>query len=146
MEAPGDGLLLAPYYWNLPSIACLDYDHEQRLFFKNLKYETRDLIFWIEDRKITRLATIQHLHDLKNRCQNLGLDCGFTANNLLLVFFCERLFTSRITHLLDDHIPGSKGTSLYIRAVCRLIYPFRKIDFGSPAEIQALVSSTITII
>ena len=144
---------LAPYYWNLPSIACLDYDHEQRLFLKNLKYETRDLIFWIEDGKITRLATIQHLHDLKNRCQNLGLDCGFTATDLLLVFFCdqnsdacERLFTSRIADLLDEHIPGSKGTSLYIRAVCRLIDPFRKIDFGSPAEIQASVSSAITII
>ena len=150
----GDGeRYLAPYYWNLPSIACLDYDHEQRLFLKNLKYETRDLIFWVEDGKITRLATIQHLHDLKNRCQNLGLDCGFTATDLLLVFFCdqnsdacERLFTSRIADLLDEHIPGSKGTSLYIRAVCQLVDPFRKIDFGSPAEIQASVSSAITII
>ena len=90
-----------------------DYDHEQRLFLKNLKYETRDLIFWIEDGKITRLATIQLLHDLKNRCQNVGLDCGFTGTDLLLVFFCnqnsdacERPFTSRIAHLLYEHIPG----------------------------------------
>ena len=52
----------------------------------------------------------------------------------------------RIADLLDEHIPGSKGTSLYIRAVCRLIDPFLKIDFGSPAEIQASVSSAITII
>ena len=29
---------LAPYYWQLPSIGCLDYDYEQRLFLKNLKY------------------------------------------------------------------------------------------------------------
>lgn len=36
---------LAPYYWKLPSIACLDYDHEQRLFLNNLKNETRELIF-----------------------------------------------------------------------------------------------------
>ena len=92
---------LAPYYSKFLSIACLDYDHEQGLFLKNLKYETRELIFCVEDGKITRLATIQHLHDLKNRCQNLGLDCGFTATDLLLVFFCdqnsdacERLFTS----------------------------------------------------
>ena len=28
----------SPYYWHLPSIAYLDYDHEQRLFLKNLKY------------------------------------------------------------------------------------------------------------
>ena len=56
---------LAPYYWQLPSIACLDYDHEQQLFLKNLKYETRDLTFWKENGKILRLATINHLQDLK---------------------------------------------------------------------------------
>ena len=28
---------VAPYYWHLPSIAYLDYDHEPRLFLKNLK-------------------------------------------------------------------------------------------------------------
>lgn len=32
--------LVSPYYWYLPSIAYLDYDHAQRLFLKNLKYET----------------------------------------------------------------------------------------------------------
>lgn len=37
---------LAPYYWHLLSIACLDFDHEQRLLLKNLKYETRELTFW----------------------------------------------------------------------------------------------------
>ena len=81
---------LAPYYWKLPSIAFLNYDHEQGLFLKNLKYENREIIFWTEDGKVIRLATIQHLHDLKNCCQNLGLDCGFTATDLLLVFFCNQ--------------------------------------------------------
>ena len=144
---------LAPYYWHLPAIACLDYDHEQRLFLKNLKYETRELTFWEEGGRITRLATIQHLHDLKNRCQNLGLDCGFNATDLLLVFFCdqnsdacERLFTTHIADLLDEHIPGSEATSLYIRAVCRLIEPFRRVYFGSPAEVQESVSSAIIIL
>ena len=28
---------VAPYYWHLPSIAYLEYEHEQRLFLKNLK-------------------------------------------------------------------------------------------------------------
>ena len=114
---------LAPYYSKLPSIPCLDYDHEQRLFLKNLKYKTRELVFWAEDGKNTRMASIQHLNDLKNRCQNLGLDCGLMATDLLLAFFCdsdarERLFTSQIADLLDEHIPGSKGISLYMRAVC----------------------------
>lgn len=38
-------MFLAPYYWFLPAICYLDYDHEQRLFLKNLKYETRELRF-----------------------------------------------------------------------------------------------------
>ena len=103
----------------------------------------KQLIFWAEDAKITWLATIQHLHNLKNRCQNIGLGCGFTATDLLLVFFCDqnsdtcdRLFTSRIADLLDEHIPGSKQvTSLHIRALC--IDLFQKTDFGSLAQIQA---------
>ena len=131
---------VAPYYWHLPAIACLDYDHEQRLFLKNLKYETRELTFWEEGGKTIRLATIQHLRDLKNRCQNLGLDCGFNAIDLLLIYFCdqnsdacERLFTTHMADLLDEHIPGSEATSLYIRAVCGLIEPFRRVAFGTPA-------------
>ena len=83
---------LAPNYWSYPSIACLDYDHEGRLFLKNLKYETREPTFWEENGKVTRLATIDHLHDLKHRCQNLGLDCGFNATDLLLVFFLRPEF------------------------------------------------------
>ena len=144
---------LAPYYWHLPFIACLDYDHEQRLFLKNLKYETRELTFWEEKGKNIQLATINHLQDLKYRCQNLGLDCGFNATDLLLVLFCdqnsgacERLFTPRTADLLDEHVPGSRGTSLYIRAVCRLIDPFRKIDFGCPAALQESASCGITIL
>ena len=58
---------------------------------------------------------------------------------------CERLFTIRIADLLDEHVPGSKGTSLYIRAVYYLIQPFRVPDFGSPAEVQKSVSCAITV-
>ena len=132
---------LAPYYWQLPSIATLDYDHEQRLFLKNLKYETRELTLW-EDDKVTCMASIRHLKDLKDRCQNLGLDCGFNSTDLILVYFCdqnsdacERLFQPRIADLLDKYIPGSQATSLYIRGVYHLIEPFRKPNFGSRARI-----------
>lgn len=51
-------MFVSPYYWHLPAIAYLDYDHKQRLFLKNLKYETRDLTFWEEDGKTTRVTTI----------------------------------------------------------------------------------------
>ena len=40
-----DDKFLAPHYWFLPSICYLDYDHEQRLFLKSLKCETRCIVF-----------------------------------------------------------------------------------------------------
>ena len=146
-------MFASPYYWHLPAIAYLDYDHEQRLFLKNLKYETHDLTFWEDDGKTTRLATIRHLEDLRHRCQVLGLDCAFNATDLLLIYFCDqnsdacmRLFTLRIADLLDEHIPGSQATSLYIRAVHHLIEPFRVPQFGTPIDVQRSVSCGITIL
>ena len=147
-----DECYLAPYYWYLPSIAYLDYDHEQRLFLKNLKYQTRDLTFWDDNGNTTKLATIEHLKNLKHRCQELGLDCGFSSADLLLIYFCdqnsdacERLFTPRIADLLEKYVPGSQGTVLYIRAVHSLLQPFRVPDFGSPKDVQESISCGIYI-
>ena len=47
---------------------------------------------------------------------------------------CDRLFTERIANLLDTHVPGSQGTSLYIQSVFHLIEPFRKPGFGLPSD------------
>ncbi|KAL9977299.1 hypothetical protein ACROYT_G014689 [Oculina patagonica] len=148
-----DEKFMSPYYWFLPAICFLDYDHEQRLFLKNLKYETRELTFWKEEDSTTRMASIQHLKDLRQRCQEKGLDSGLKATDLILIYFCdqnsdacERLFTERIADLLDTHVNGSQGTSLYIRSVFHLIQPFRKPDFGSPFDVQKSVSCGITIL
>ena len=148
-----DEKFLAPYYWFLPAICYLDYDHEQRLFMKNLKYETRELTFWNVKGAPSRMVSIQHLKDLRNRCQEQGLCCGLKATDLILIYFCdqnsdacERLFTERIADLLDLYVPGSQGTSLYIRAVFNLIEPFRKPDFGGPFDVQKSVSCGITIL
>ena len=142
----------APYYWFLPSIAYLDYDHEQRLFLKNLKYETRDLTFWEGEGSETRVATIQHLKDLRQRCGKAGMDTGISAVDLVLIYFfdqnsdaCERIFTQRIADLLDEYVPGSQGTSLFVRAVTHLVEPIRNPAFGSPADVQKSVSCAITI-
>ena len=142
----------APYYWFLPSIAYLDYDHEQRLFLKNLKYETRDLTFWEGEGRETRIATIQHLKDLRQRCEKAGMNTGISAVDLVLIYFfdqnsdaCESIFTQRIADLLDEYVPGSQGTSLFVRAVTHLIEPFRNPAFGSPADVQRSVSRAITI-
>lgn len=99
-------MLALSYYWYLPSIAYLNYDHEQTLFLKNLKCETHALTFGEQQGKTTCSAMIRHLQDLKQCCQVLGLDCGFNATDLLLIYFCDhnfdaylRLFTPRITDL-----------------------------------------------
>ena len=137
-----DEKFLAPYYSFLPVICYLDCDHEQRLFLKNLKYETRELTFWKEDGCPTRMASIQHSKDLRQRCQERGLDSGLKATDLILIYFCdqnsdacERLFTETIA-----------GTSLYICSVFHLIEPFRKPNFGSPFEVQTSVSCGISIL
>ena len=99
------------------------------------------------------MASIRHLKDLRQRCQEKGLDSGLKATDLILIYFCDQnldacecLFTERIADLLDIHVPGSQGTSLYIRSVFYLIEPFRKPDFGSPYEVQKSVSCGITIL
>lgn len=119
---------------------------------KNLKYETRDLTLWEGKGSETRVATIQHLKDLRHRCEKAGLDTGINALDLVLIYFfdqnsdaCERIFTQRIADLLDEHVPGSQGTSIFIRAVTHLVEPFRNPGFGSPADIQRSVSCAITV-
>ena len=99
------------------------------------------------------MASIQHLKDLRQRCQEKGLDSGLKATELILIYFCdqnsdacERLFTERIADRPDTHVPGSQGTSLYICYVFHLIEPFRKPDFGSPSDVQQSVSCGITIL
>jgi len=147
------GCYLLPYYWFLPAIAFFDYDHKQRLFLKNLKYEICQLTFWKDKGQAPRLATIQHLNDLKHPCQVLGLDCGFSSTDLLLKYFCdqnsdtcERLLTPRIVDLLEEYVPGSQGTILHITAGYLLIKPFRVPDFGSQEDVQEPISCDIYIL
>ena len=68
-----DKKFLAPYYWFLPAICYLDYDHEQRLFLKNRKHETRQLTFWKEDGSVSRMASVQYLKDLRQQCKERQL-------------------------------------------------------------------------
>ena len=88
---------------------------------KNLQYKTRDLTFWEGEGSETRVATIQQLKDLCQRCEKDGLDTGINAMDVVLIYFfdqnsdaCERIFTERIASLLDQYVPGSQGTSLFL--------------------------------
>lgn len=57
----------------------------------------------------------------------------------------DRMLTLHIADLLDQHVPGSPGTSPFIRAVYCIIEPFRDLQFGSPSQVQRSVSKRITI-
>ena len=74
------------YYWYLPIIVYLDYNHKQKLFLKNMMYQACELIFGQGYAKSMLTATIQHLQDLKHCCQELHLDYGFNTSDLLLVY------------------------------------------------------------
>ena len=144
---------VAPYYSSLPFISFLDWDHERRLFAKCLKYETLDMTLWREKKGPCSWISIQHLKHLKDICENRGVVCGFSSLDLELGKFfdqnsdaADRMFTLRIADLLDEHVPGSQGTSLYIRAVVSLIEPFRDIQFGTPTQVQKSVSKGITVL
>ena len=144
---------VAPYYSSLPFISFLDWDHERRLFAKCLKYETLDMTLWREKKGPCSWISIQHLKHLKDICEKRGVVCGFSSLDLELGKFfdqnsdaADRMFTLRIADLLDEHVPGSQGTSLYIRAVVSLIEPFRDIQFGTPTQVQKSVSKGITVL
>jgi hypothetical protein len=151
LGVPGERFL-APYFSEFPSIAYLDYLHERRLFLKNLKYTTRDLILG-EDGGNSSFATIEHLKELKKTCGVNGVDCGLKESDLLLIHFmdqnqdaCNAVFALKTSHLLDQYVPGSQGTSLYIHAAYHLTEPFHDPKFGSPSKIQESVSTGITIL
>ena len=78
-----DEKFLAPYYWFLAAICYLDYDYEQRLFLKNLKYKTRQLTFWNEDGSVSRMASVQYLKDVRQQRKERGLDSGLKARDLI---------------------------------------------------------------
>ena len=95
--------------------------------------------------------SIPHLKQLKDICEKRGISCGFSSLDLELGKFfdqnsdaADRMFTLRIVDLLDQHVPGSHGTSLYIRAVYALIEPFRNIEFVTPAEVQVCIKGNHT--
>ena len=92
------------------------------------------------------MASVQYLKDLRQQCKERGLDSGLKATDLILIYFCdqnsdacERLFTERVADLLDTCVPGSQGTSVYVRSMFHLIEPFRKPNFGSPSDVQQSV-------
>ena len=146
----GESVYAAPYLSPLPSIAYLDYDHEMRLLLKCLKYPTLELTMWQGDSPV--LISIEHLKELQQICLTDGHDMPFSETDLLFARYLEqncdaaiRVFDNSVADLLDQHVIGSEGTSLYIRAVALLMSPFMK-PCSSPTKMQSDVSTGITVL
>lgn len=147
-----DEKYVAPYFWTYPSIAYLDYDHNRRLFMKIMKYPTRDLTMF-KDSNGSVHVSVDHLKKLHQTCLDKNIEVRFTERDLLLARFMDmnpeaanKIFTLDISALLDEHMPGSEGTSLYIQAVYHLTEPFFDVSFGTPGQIQESVSTGISIL
>ena len=143
---------LAPYFSDLPFISFLDHDHERRLFLKCLKYKTLDLYIWRDDMNGSCWISIEHLKELREISMNDVISCGFSALDLELSLFfdqntdaADRVFRLEVADMLDRYVPGSMGTSLFIRAVYCLNHPFHSLTFGSPFDVQKSVSAGITV-
>ena len=143
---------VASYFSDLPFISFLDHDHERRLFLKCLKYKTLDLYIWRDDENGSCCISIEHLKELREINMNDGISCDFSALDLELSLFfdqntdaADRVFRLEVADMLDRYVPGSMGTSLFIRAVYCLTHPFHSLTFGSPFDVQESVSAGITV-
>ena len=155
-----DELHFAPYYWCLPSIFISDADHVLRCFLRFLKSDTRDLTFYkarllcpvtnnIRCVKVT--ATIQHLEELRHECESEK--CNLRIGDLILVKYhdqntnaAHKIFNPKIADLLDEYVPHSNGTSLYIRAVYSLLRPYISVDLKTYEDVMESASTGIHVL
>uniref|UniRef100_A0A7M5V3V3 Ubiquitin-like protease family profile domain-containing protein n=2 Tax=Clytia hemisphaerica TaxID=252671 RepID=A0A7M5V3V3_9CNID len=146
----GESKFAAPYFGPLPSIAYLDYDHNLRLFLKCLKYTTLDLNIF-PSKTDSYIVTINHLKELKQIADDSGVSCDFSNSDLLFARYLDqnsdaalKVFTLSVAELLEDHVPESAGTVLYIRGVVALFDPFINPD-SNPIVMQEKISEGITV-
>ncbi|XP_066933436.1 uncharacterized protein [Clytia hemisphaerica] len=146
----GESKFAAPYFGPLPSIAYLDFDHNLRLFLKCLKYTTLDLNIF-PSKAGSYVVTINHLKELKQIADDSGVSCDFSNNDLLFARYLDqnsdaalKVFTSSVADLLQENVPGSAGTVLYIRGVVALFDPFLN-PCSNPILMQENISKGITI-
>ena len=67
---------LAPYFWKYPSIAYLDFEHNQRSCLRMLKSSTHDMVMFIDDgdSENVALVTMDHIMHLREKCLSSGVD------------------------------------------------------------------------
>ena len=135
---------MAPYFWKYPSIMYLDYEHNQRSSLRQLKYDTRDLTLFCEDEhKI--VATAVHLQQLRQTCNSMGVNCGLSENDVLLAKFFDQnsdaayeVFDLRMADLLEEYVPDSVSTVVYIKMIYYIMLPFRDLNMTPPEIVRSV--------
>ena len=142
---------MAPYLWKFPSIMFLDYEHNQRSSMRILKYTNLDLTLYADD-ELTIGATVGHLKQLRQLCQQKNIRCGLTDGDLSLLDYFDqnsdsayKIFSEDMIELLRNHLPLALGTRLYIQMIFHLMQPYSGSIFN-PVEALRSVGKGLTML
>ena len=130
-----DEKYIVGYLGKYPMLYFPDYEHVLRLLLRCLKYEARHLVLYSHGDDVC-VASIDHLHSLRNKVTK---EDGLTLSlhDLILIKYhdqntnaAEKVFSDKICDQLQNHVSGSEGTIVYIKAVCFLLKPCRSTNMS----------------
>ena len=143
---------LSPMFNRFCHIHYPDFDHSQRSALRQLKYPTLDM-FMFKDSNDCMLVTIDHIIQLRQICIQKNIQCTLSDKDLVQVKFLDqnsdaayKVFSPRTAELLDQYVPGSIATSLYITMIHSLREPYSNPHFGSPLEVVKSVATGLTML
>ena len=141
----------APFFWKFPTIMFTDFEHNQRSALRMLKYSTLDLTLFSLD-EVTIIATADHLEELRRKCLKKNIKCGLNEKDILLMTFFDqnsnaayKVFCEEMIDLLEEHVPDSLGTRLYLKMVICLMAPFRETQI-TPQEATEKVATGLMML
>ena len=140
---------LAPYFWQYPTIMYLDFEHNQRSAMRQLNYDTLDLVMY-EEGDVTIKVTMTDLHNLRVQCEEKNVELLLSENDIKMVKYlginsdaAYKIFNQSLVSLLEEHVPHSVGTVIYITMIEALMSPFTTIL--DPVSVVENVSKGLTI-
>ena len=135
--------LYAPFFRsNFPSIAYACWDHSGRTVLRNLMNKNRIIIAQIQESsgsiaiEYKSIATVQDLHQLKRVFPASIIKHGDISTRMHQN--CDattRVLTKTVITELQEHVPASNATQLYIQAAVWTHCPYRNEKYGSPPSI-----------
>ena len=116
-----------------------------------LKYPTLDLTLFSLD-ELTIIATADHLEELRQKCLKKNIKCGLKEKDILLMTFFNqnsdaayKVFCEEMIDLLEEHVPDSLGTRMYLKMVICLMAPFRETQI-TPQEATEKVATGLMML